>query len=44
MTMHDSMPHNFPLMPPKYPSKLRMELRIVISDSLKTYECNSSNY
>ena len=42
--MHDSMPHNSPLMPPKYSSKLRMELRIVVSDSLETYEYNSSNY
>ena len=41
--MHESMPHNFPLVSPKCPSKLHMELRIVISDSLETYEYNSSN-
>ena len=41
--MLDFISHNSPLMPPKYPSKLRMELKIVISDSLEAYEYDSSN-
>ena len=41
--MHEFMPHNSLLMPPKYPSKLRMELRMVISDSFENYEYDSSN-